>query len=182
MTKEEAIDTLSKVETMLKLYPKKRKQKGTVNQLNKAIDMAIKSLQAEADCSTCKHKDKGWDSEECDSCCGNNNHYAPVEAEPTQTEKCDWCIHNDTYKDKMTCKECVSADAIQGEWIKKPHRKYLPMDCPWPDGEDYDEETHSCTVYHWHCSCCDYDMHEFMKPWYNYCPNCGARMYKGGAE
>lgn len=31
-------------------------------------------------------------------------------AEPTQTEKCDWCIHNGTHKDKMTCKECVSAD------------------------------------------------------------------------
>lgn len=35
---------------------------------------------AETDCSTCKHKDKDWDSEECDSCCVNNNHYEPVEA------------------------------------------------------------------------------------------------------
>ena len=45
-----------------------------------AIDMAIEALSAEADCSTCKHKDKDWGSEECDSCCGNNNHYASAEA------------------------------------------------------------------------------------------------------
>ena len=36
---------------------------------------------ADADCSTCKHKDKDWDSEECDSCCGNNNHYESADAE-----------------------------------------------------------------------------------------------------
>lgn len=44
-------------------------------------ELKAKIESAEADCSTCKHKDKDWDSEECDSCCGNNNHYASAEAD-----------------------------------------------------------------------------------------------------
>lgn len=35
----------------------------------------VRTSSIDVDCSTCKHKDKGWDSKECDSCCGNNNHY-----------------------------------------------------------------------------------------------------------
>ena len=42
-----------------------------------ALDMAIEALQTDTDCSTCRHNDKEWDSEECDSCCGNNSHYEP---------------------------------------------------------------------------------------------------------
>ena len=37
-------------------------------------------------CDTCKHKYKQWTSKECDSCCGNNSHYEPIEDEP-QTER-----------------------------------------------------------------------------------------------
>lgn len=46
-----------------------------------------------------------------------------AEAVQTQAEKCDECIHKETHKDKMTCKECVSAEAVQG-WI--PCSERLP--------------------------------------------------------
>ena len=39
------------------------------------------------DCETCKHKDEEWDSEACDGCCENNDHYEPKD-EP-QTD-CPW--------------------------------------------------------------------------------------------
>ena len=39
-----------------------------------------------------------------------------IEVKLAQAEKCEECIHHDTHKDKMTCKECVSAEAVQGEW------------------------------------------------------------------
>jgi rubrerythrin len=47
MTREEAIDTLKAFKAMLKIYPKKRKQKETVVQLETALDMAIKSLKTD---------------------------------------------------------------------------------------------------------------------------------------
>ena len=47
MTKEEAIDTLKAFKAMLKIYPKRRKQKETVVQLETALDMAIKSLKTD---------------------------------------------------------------------------------------------------------------------------------------
>ena len=35
------------------------------------------------DCETCKHRDEEWDSESCDGCCENDDHYEP------QTD-CSW--------------------------------------------------------------------------------------------
>lgn len=47
MTREEAIDTLKAFKAMMKIYPKRRKQKETVSQLETALDMAIKSLKTD---------------------------------------------------------------------------------------------------------------------------------------
>ena len=35
-------------------------------------------------CGTCKHQDEEWDSEACDGCCENNDHY---EKDEPQTER-----------------------------------------------------------------------------------------------
>ena len=89
-----------------------------------------------------------------------------AEAEPTQTEKCDWCIHNGTHKDKMTCKECLSADRPMGEWI--PYKFKI-----------YSDTVHIATNYK--CNKCGYDpVFEHIEE-LHYCPNCGARM-EGGNE
>ena len=80
-----------------------------------------------------------------------------AEAEPTQAEKCEECIHNGTNKDKINCKECASAEAIQGEWIYKTNY------------ESVCEE--------WECNKCGCEV--LCKT--NFCPWCGARM-KGGDE
>ena len=70
-----------------------------------------------------------------------------AEAVQTQAEKCDECIHKGAHKDKMTCKECVSAEAVQG-WIpftRRPmteeEQKDYPnctfmFDCVLPDDGD----------------------------------------------
>lgn len=52
--------------------------------------------------------------------------------------------------------EALSADAVQGEWIR--HELFGN---PW-----------------FTCSECNYHGRND----FNFCPNCGARMYKGGAE
>lgn len=83
-----------------------------------------------------------------------------AEAVQTQAEKCDECIHKGAHKDKMTCKECVSAEAVQGEWKRVPTRTYK--------GE---------------CTNCGF-RHIFMDghdSQYRFCPYCGAKM-KGGEQ
>lgn len=44
MTREEAIDTLNAIKALMKIYPKRKKQKESVKQLTEAIDMAIEAL------------------------------------------------------------------------------------------------------------------------------------------
>ena len=70
-----------------------------------------------------------------------------ADAVQTQAEKCDECIHNGAHKDKMTCKECVSAKDVQ-RWIpftRRPmteeEQKDYPnctfmFDCVLPDDGD----------------------------------------------
>ena len=82
-----------------------------------------------------------------------------AEAEPTQAERCEDCIHNDTNKDKITCKECASAEAVQGEWIKRG-TKIKCSNCKSAWSTSFDTIIVG------------------MK----YCPMCGAKMTKGGAE
>ena len=76
MTREEAVDTLKKVKLLLRLYPKRKKQKETVSELNEAVDMAIEALKEDivrcgeclhmkAECSdegTCFYWCKHWDN------------------------------------------------------------------------------------------------------------------------
>ena len=67
-----------------------------------------------------------------------------------------------------------------GEWIEKEHWIPLPRDYEVSYDSDYDdcydEETHSWKEKYWHCSCCDYEASRGLKPWFDYCPKCGARM------
>lgn len=72
------------------------------------------------------------------------------------------------------------ADRPQGKWIEKPHKVYLPRDCE-PDINDYrdhqyNEEDHSIIQYWWHCNQCNYEADRWLKPTFNFCPNCGAQM------
>lgn len=86
----------------------------------------LPSASAEADCSTCKHKDKDWDSEECDGCCGNNNHYESAEAVQGYTkwlekiivevESFEW-LCEDT-NDKEWCEENCNYSSIQAECLR----------------------------------------------------------------
>lgn len=72
------------------------------------------------------------------------------------------------------------ADRPQGEWIKMPHKEYLPWDCSGEyENPTYDEKDHSVVEWRWHCSKCFYEMSRDGKPSYNFCPNCGANMRKG---
>ena len=73
------------------------------------------------------------------------------------------------------------AEVQHGEWIEKEHWVPLPRDYEVSYVEEdydecYDEKTHSAKEKYWHCSCCDYEASRSMKPWFDYCPNCGARM------
>ena len=45
-------------------------------QTEKAVEMAISAL--EQPCDTCIHNDEEWDSDHCDSCCGNHSGYEPI--------------------------------------------------------------------------------------------------------
>lgn len=88
--------------------------------------------------------------------------------------------HIDLYGAKELLRDLPSADRPQGEWIKKPHKVYLPRDYE-PDIIDYrdrqyNEEDHSIIEYWWHCNQCDYEADRWFKPTFNFCPNCGARM------
>lgn len=75
---------------------------------------------------------------------------------------------------------CERVDRPQGEWVKKPHKVYLPRDyhADITDYHDrqYNEEDHSNIEYWWHCNQCDYEADRLLKPIFNFCPNCGAMM------
>ena len=59
MTKEEAINTLTKIQKLLTIYPKRKKQKEAVNEIDTAISMAIKALNIEPiRCEECKYQDE----------------------------------------------------------------------------------------------------------------------------
>lgn len=38
-------------------------------------------------CETCKHRDEEWDSEACDGCCENDDHYEPTISKMEQIDK-----------------------------------------------------------------------------------------------
>ena len=117
-----------------------------------------------------------------------------IEVEPTQAEKCEDCIHNGTNKDKITCKECTSFDAkpkwncttnfvaeqlerlkdmTDEERLKLLQKMFLSIE--QKTGEWISNHDGS-----WNCSECGLRVFVYAKG--NYCPNCGARMYKGGGD
>ena len=55
--------------------------------------------------------------------------------------------------------EALSADAVHGEWQRVDEQPYFRK--------------------HYYKVCCSV-CHKQGSEKYNYCPNCGARMYKGG--
>ena len=66
MTREEAITTLAKIQKLLAIYPKRKKQKESVNEIDTAIGMAIEALQredAEANGYCHRIKPKGGEDE-----------------------------------------------------------------------------------------------------------------------
>ena len=112
----------------------------------------------------------------------------------TQVEKCDECIHKGTRKDKMTCKECASIeveprwnctanfvaeqlerlkDMTDEERLKLLQKMFSPIE----------QKTGEWIPNHyglWTCSECGLSVLVYAKE--NYCPNCGAKMYKGGED
>ena len=91
-----------------------------------------------------------------------------IKVEQTQAEKCDECIHKGTRKDKITCKECVSAEAVQGEWIgyNADKEDWLRIDG---------------TPIFLVCDKCHGTVINNGSAHWNFCPNCGAKM-KGGED
>ena len=73
---------------------------------------------------------------------------------------CRACGVNDVLED---VEDFPAADVVEvkhGEWIGEADG--------YADGE---------LVYDmWYCSNCDYCVDDDEKPWYHYCPNCGAKM------
>lgn len=76
-------------------------------------------------CETCKYKDEDWDSEACDGCCGNNNHYEQTEPsfkvdeiaddDPTihaiaYLQKVGWLQEHDKALTEPNCDECKHND------------------------------------------------------------------------
>ena len=86
---------------------------------------------------------------------------------------------------RTTKKSAVEAwnrrkEVRHGEWIKKEHWIPLPRDYEVSYDSDYDdcydEKTHSWKEKHWHCSCCNYEASQDIKPVHKYCSHCGAKM------
>lgn len=48
---------------------------------NYCSNCGAKMVEPQESCDTCKHKDKEWDSEHCDGCCGNHSGFEPQEGE-----------------------------------------------------------------------------------------------------
>lgn len=100
-------------------------------------------------------------------------------------------IYQRTANDKRIHIECMATfinlvnaqptadvvEVVHGEWVEKDVRVPLPRDYPPRFGEDsYDLKTHSIIEKWWFCSECNYEADRSIKPHYNYCPNCGAKM------
>jgi len=66
--------------------------------------------------------------------------------------------------------EALSADVLQGEWLQ---REIIDDDMECGVNDDATE-----------CSVCGYvfDSHYWAKTYFNYCPNCGAKMKGGDSE
>lgn len=56
MTREEAIAVLAKIQKLLAIYPKRKKQKESVNEIDTAIGMAIEALKAEPKWIPCSER------------------------------------------------------------------------------------------------------------------------------
>jgi hypothetical protein len=116
------------------------------NQKSKSVDNndIARFPSAEADCSKCKHKDKDWDSEECDSCCGNNNHYESAEAAPKIDHDRDWiigCLEHDGFihTHRFDKANQIIHDALSAEqgWIPCSERLPKAEDMYQPPEQRY---------------------------------------------
>ena len=115
----------------------------------------LRSVSAErVACYTCEH----WNSET--KGCKRN----PSVEEWTETDYCSYHSTNGVTSSTLEVpKKHPSAERV-GEWIGEADG--------YADGE---------LVYDmWYCSNCDYQIDDDREPTFNYCPNCGARMCKGG--
>ena len=76
---------------------------------------------------------------------------------------------HDTVAGETVCIGKTEAEPVRhGEWV----------------GTDFDGYADGNPVYYlWQCSCCheEYER-DGLPPWYDYCPNCGAKMDGGAAE
>lgn len=75
----------------------------------------------------------------------------------------------------------VDAEPVRpGKWIKKYVKHYCPRDDWSPRAgfeKTWNEEEGSWLENEYFCSECGFQpTYSNEKPWYNYCPNCGAKM------
>lgn len=180
MTREEAIKVLNTYDVNFNEY--------TAEEIADAIDMAIEALSADTSSDLINRADA---LRELNGTCSNWEDDAKVAEIINELPSADAVhIHNDgTLEVKVPNAQKVGRvlvmdadshiggglfypdDAVQGEWVCK-EREY--NDC---DGH---------YAYYWYeCSVCGArpPKDTWKNEWHsNYCPSCGARMYKGGDD
>ena len=65
MTRDDAITTLAKIQKLLAIYPKRKKQKESVNEIETAIGMAIEALKTDRPHGEWLYR---WNDVECSRC------------------------------------------------------------------------------------------------------------------
>lgn len=65
-------------------------------------------------------------------------------------------------------KTVESVESAHGEWVK------------WTETKE--DDTGVTYIPHWKCSVCDTEYDPYFANGINYCPNCGAKMYKEAEE
>lgn len=80
------------------------------------------------------------------------------------------------------CKECAEEHEQLAEWLNDYKRL---LEEQRPQGEwEYNQYDGNANIGNWHCSKCRHLIFGgySQKPYYSFCPNCGADMRKGDEE